>query len=545
MSPLDPRSAPDPRELRYLEVIQETPDPILVFSGSPGDGDARLDPLHLNPPGHSLLEEFKEGPAKGGLGPGRLPPSLANPLRRLHAAILDSNGSGVPREERIEVRNSSGTLRRLRLRGRRVGAFVIFRIVDETETLEAEREMRRRTELLEAAAHAAAILLSGPWRDGFDTVARVLGEAAGVSRVYHFVRVPDPPESRVVRQTHEWCAPGIRPEIDNPALQHLDLDQMGAGPILPFLERGVPWTTQVEAVEDPALRGLLESQDIRAVACFPYRVDGQWRGYIGMDDCLEARRWTEGEVEALQTAAILLGAAMEREAEQAHLREGQRLDSVGRLAGGMAHDFNNLLTVVRANLELVLLEEEGLDPEVEEGIQAALDATGRGARLIQQLLAFARRQMVQPVPVEMNGLVEGFSGLLHRLLRDRIEVTVTPSRNPLVVHIDPGQLEQVLMNLALNARDAMPSGGTLALTTRNEEGWAILEVHDNGEGIPSAIMGNLFEPFFTTKPPGQGVGLGLSTVYGIVKQAGGEIRVESEMGRGSRFEVRLPLSTRS
>lgn len=240
-----------------------------------------------------------------------------------------------------------------------------------------------------------------------------------------------------------------------------------------------------------------------------------------------------------------------RLAEQ--VRQSQKMEAVGQLAGGVAHDFNNLLTVINGYSEMLLASVSNTDPRHEE-LEAIRDAGERAAALTAQLLAFSRKAIVEPKVVDLNAVVESSSRLLRRLIGEDIRLNIVLGAIPRV-KIDPGHLEQVLMNLAVNARDAMPTGGRLTITTdtvqlsRSQLGddtemipgrFARISVSDSGVGMTDDIRARVFEPFFTTKGPGKGTGLGLATVYGIAKQAGGTIVVESEPGRGSTFRVLLP-----
>ncbi len=244
----------------------------------------------------------------------------------------------------------------------------------------------------------------------------------------------------------------------------------------------------------------------------------------------------------------------ERKMLEERLTQAQKMEAVGRLAGGVAHDFNNLLTVINGFSEAMLLDTGPDDPR-RDALVSVIDAGRRAADLTQQLLAFSRKAIVKPELVDLNERVESIGRMLRRLIgEDVILVTrLTPSLSR--VMIDPSQLEQVLMNLAVNARDAMPRGGTLTIETRDVTlgadddetrgdlapgPYARLSVSDTGLGMSGDVRERVFEPFFTTKDFGKGTGLGLATVFGVVKQAGGHIRVESEVGRGSAFVVLLP-----
>ncbi len=228
----------------------------------------------------------------------------------------------------------------------------------------------------------------------------------------------------------------------------------------------------------------------------------------------------------------------ERKRLETELLNAQKLESLGRLAGGVAHDFNNLLTGISGYASL-LLERVNGDAELARDLGEIKRASDRAAELTKQLLAFGRRQMFKPRPLDLNAVIDDVAGLLQRLLGDQIELDVRPEHGLGVVHADPGQVEQVIVNLVVNARDALPDGGRVTIRTRNaDDGWIELLVADDGVGMDESTRSQIFEPFFTTRD--QGVGLGLASVYGIVHQSGGEVSVESEPGAGATFTVRLP-----
>jgi two-component system cell cycle sensor histidine kinase/response regulator CckA len=246
--------------------------------------------------------------------------------------------------------------------------------------------------------------------------------------------------------------------------------------------------------------------------------------------------------------------ALRRSEEQ--LRQSQKMEAVGRLAGGVAHDFNNLLTAIFGYAELLLDQFEPGDQRRAD-LEEIRRSAERAATLTRQLLAFSRKQMLQARVVDLNEIVGNLEKLLERLMGDRIEFVFRPAPNLWKVRADPAQIEQVLVNLCANARDAMPDRGRLEIATFNDElgadtavntaglapgAYAVLRVSDAGHGIPQDIQQHVFEPFFTTKERGKGTGLGLSIAYGIVKQSGGGIQVESEEGVGSRFSVYLPVA---
>jgi two-component system, cell cycle sensor histidine kinase and response regulator CckA len=241
-------------------------------------------------------------------------------------------------------------------------------------------------------------------------------------------------------------------------------------------------------------------------------------------------------------------AELERQGEL--LRHGQRLEAVGRLAGGIAHDFNNLLTVVMANVSLLHAERD-MDDRAKTAVEEVHAAANRAAELVKQLLAFSRRQKLAPRVFDVNGVVSDVERLARRLIGENIDVEVQLGDSPLLVMADASQLEQVLMNLMANARDAMPVGGRLTVITAAVQvvdetitlppgPYVRLTVRDTGVGMDEATRRQAFDPFFTTKQLGQGTGLGLATVYGIVEQTGGRVFLDSRPGQGSRFDIYLP-----
>jgi two-component system cell cycle sensor histidine kinase/response regulator CckA len=229
---------------------------------------------------------------------------------------------------------------------------------------------------------------------------------------------------------------------------------------------------------------------------------------------------------------------LERELVQA-----QKMESIGRLAGGIAHDFNNLLTAILGFSEM-LLEETSVNSSNRRDLEAIQKAASHGASLTRQLLAFSRRQVMELTVIDLAELVRGLEPILRRLLGEDVETTIACDADVRKVKVDRGQLEQVVMNLSVNARDAMPEGGALAIEVKNVEiddtPHVRIAVRDTGVGMDPATRARIFEPFFTTKEIGKGTGLGLSTVYGIIKQSNGHIDVDSEPGQGTTFKVYLP-----
>jgi signal transduction histidine kinase/CheY-like chemotaxis protein len=258
-----------------------------------------------------------------------------------------------------------------------------------------------------------------------------------------------------------------------------------------------------------------------------------------------------------QTCALTLNSAradIERKAAQEQLRQAQKLEAVGQLAGGIAHDFNNLLTVINGYSSLVL-QKLKVDDLIRRDVEQILNAGERAATLVRQLLAFGRRQVLEPRQLNVNGLIASLHKILCPLIGESISLTTRLAPDIGLIKADPSQIEQVIMNLVINARDAFVHGGCITIETANREldstfvrenkgaqpgSYIMIEVRDSGMGMSEDSIKRIFEPFYTTKEQGKGTGLGLSTVYGIVKQSGGYIQVRSEIGIGSEFRVYLP-----
>jgi PAS domain S-box-containing protein len=275
--------------------------------------------------------------------------------------------------------------------------------------------------------------------------------------------------------------------------------------------------------------------------------DGSWRIFDGvMTNLLD--------VPGVEGIVVNLRDVTEQAALEGELRQAQKMESVGQLAGGVAHDFNNLLTVITGRIDF-LLSAANMDQEQQADLAEIKKAAERAAELTRQLLAFSRKQLLQPRVLDLNHTLDEFEPMLRRLIGEDIRIKIIRGADLGPVSADPGQLQQILMNLALNARDAMPAGGAITFRTSNEiagngsgspmmqggQGeYVMLEVADTGLGMDSATQSRIFEPFFTTKGQGKGTGLGLSTVYGIVKQSGGGISVASTPHAGTVFRVYFP-----
>ena len=293
-----------------------------------------------------------------------------------------------------------------------------------------------------------------------------------------------------------------------------------------------------EVSEQP---GNLRSEEVRV-----RHMDGSWRTMNLTAKNLRDVRGIEGIV--VNSRDITHQKALETE-----LRQSQRMETVGQLAGGVAHDFNNLLTAINGRTEF-LAESKNLDASQREDVEEIRLAAGRAASLTRQLLAFSRKQVLMPRVVDLNGVIRNMEPMLRRLIGEDILVQIVEQEGLGHITADSGQLEQILLNLCLNSRDAMPDGGVLRVETANmsstdpvlpitgidAQRLVMLRVSDTGEGMDDHTRDHIFEPFFTTKPEGKGTGLGLSTVYGIVQQSGAAITVDTALGHGTSFRIYFP-----
>lgn len=318
----------------------------------------------------------------------------------------------------------------------------------------------------------------------------------------------------------------------------LILEQLGN---VVVLERPVHGDTLVSAVAS-AFRGRKRQYEARRRLEDLKQAEEDLRALNGS---LESRILER--TEALSDANNqLMQEVAERERVQAALVQSQKMEAVGQLTGGIAHDFNNLLTVIYGNLELI--QGRSTDERTQRLSEYARQAADRAAKLTQQLLAFSRTQSLTLKPVDVNGLVDGMKDLLARTIGSQIRIETRLGDPRAWAMADANQLELAILNLAINARDAMPDGGALTIATdvrRSDDGdgqSVVISVTDTGQGIPEALLEKVFDPFFTTKAVGKGTGLGLSQVYGIARQSGGTARIHSVEGEGSTVEIWLPVT---
>jgi len=330
-----------------------------------------------------------------------------------------------------------------------------------------------------------------------------------------------------------------------------------------FLNDGLARAANVPDGQKPAYPGdmvVAEDQTALAAAVRRYAVGPQMTGDIAVrlkNRPEEPVAFSLAGVRGLGDAAVIL--ALKDDNEEGRLKrqvaQATKMQAVGQLAGGVAHDFNNILTAIIGHCDLMLMRHTPGDSDYDD-IQQVKSNSNRAASLTRQLLAFSRQQTLRPQVIQLPDIVADVSNLLNRLIGEKVKLEVVHGRNLGAVRADPGQIEQVIVNLAVNARDAMPDGGKLSIQTFGVSTAQVREMRstvlppadysgiritDTGTGIPPDLLSKIFEPFFTTKEVGKGTGLGLSTVYGIVKQSGGYIFAESEAGHGTTFSIYLPV----
>jgi len=439
--------------------------------------------------------------------------------------------------------------------GEFAGTLAVF--TDITERVEAEREIRRRNRgltLLNQIIAASASDLDPETM--LETACRELARTFDVPQAAAALINEEKTEAVVVA---EYVAEGhtpargeIIPVKDNASYQYL-------------LSNKAPLVVQ-DAQSDPRLEPIHDLMCRRgtvSLLILPLMVKGEVIGSLGLD-AVELGHFSAEDVSLAWSAADQVAGALararlneQRERLEEQYRQAQKMEAVGRLTAGIAHDFNNLLTAINGFAELTRHELLPDDP-LHEMVEKILHSGRRAADLVRQLLAFSRKQIIEPQVLDLNAVVADMEKMLRRIIGEDIELRTSPAPDLWPVKVDPTQIGQVVANLAVNARDAMPDGGQLIIETANvvldTEGvadhletqpgeYVMLSVSDTGVGMSDEVKDHLFEPFFTTKEPGKGTGLGLATVYGVIKQSGGDIRVHSQEDEGTTFRIYLPRVT--
>jgi signal transduction histidine kinase/CheY-like chemotaxis protein len=542
----------------------------VAWSGSVGPGDGQGD---VSPPGAGVA--------------GRAT-SLGHPVRSADALNDPLLEFSEPQRQRLELTGDRALLGvPLRVKGEITGSLMIAdqlgRVFTETDiamlemfadqaalALENARlygeaeERRREAEVLDDVAQSLSSALD------LDTALQRIGESARELCRADVVRVALREDDQEAMRFRYW------PEARYEGWRDLRVvPGVGAGGIV--FETGHPFRTE-DYPHDPGAPSIFHevarAESARAAMVVPIRIEGRVEGLLYVDQ-RSMRVFTDHDEAVLKRlsdhAAIAIANARAFEGEkraraeteaaaralhdrEAQLRQAQKMEAIGRLAGGVAHDFNNLLTVISGRSTL-LSERLPTDSPYRRDVDLIHKTADRAAGLTRQLLAFSRRQMLHRSVLDLNAVVTDTEVMLRRLIGEDVELVTVLDPGLARVKADRGQIEQVLINLAVNARDAMPKGGRLTLSTANVElgetftrknpgshvgTFVQMSVQDNGQGMDAAVQAQIFEPFFTTKEPGKGTGLGLSTVYGIVKQHEGYIAVASELWRGTVFDMYLP-----
>ncbi len=396
-------------------------------------------------------------------------------------------------------------------------------------------QMHSRDAILEAVSFAAEqFMVASSLDEVIDDVLARLGGAARASRVALIARLETDGVGRMGIRA-EWTAPGVprlKPSVEPGGFRYFPrwAEALAHGELI-----------EGRVADFPAdERGYLEADNVQSLLLAPIVVFGMWWGHVGFDDARPDRLWSEPEIEAVRAAAGIIAAAIDRDRAQERLVAVQRMEAVGSLAGGLAHDFGNVLTAVIGNAELIKLRD--LPDDAREDAEAILEAAGQGSQLIRDLMSFSRGRVGEVRPVDLNALVRRMRRLLERIATSRVETEVRLARSVPWVLADAAQLEQILVNLVVNARDAMPDGGELTLSTgrREHERFGFLRVRDSGIGMDEATKARIFEPLFTTKPEGRGTGFGLATASSVVAQLGGRIDVDTAPGAGTTFTILVP-----
>ena len=417
----------------------------------------------------------------------------------------------------------------------------------------------RRDNILSAVGYATSeFLRSVDWKVALDSVLERLGRAASANRAYFFENRNSENGRVSTSQLAEWTAPGVEPQIHNPDLQNVIYVEAGMERWAELMRDRQPVHGLVHEFPESE-REILESQDIRSLFVMPVFSGANWVGFLGFDDCENQRNWSRPEFDALFTSAEALGAAIERQRLEQELRFAQKMEAVGGLASGIAHDFNNVLQAIVGLAEWAKLEIENGELPVAR-LNEIIDTGTRAGSLTQQLLVFCHKQEANPEIVSMRPVVDVVVSMLKPALRGAIELSVEIKDPEPKVYADSGLLSQVLLNLCLNACDAMPEAGKLLLSGDSVElndtdvamhneaqagTYMRFAVADTGHGMEASVREKVFEPFFTTKKIGAGTGLGLSVARTIVTNFGGFIAVDSAINVGTCFSVFIPLASDS
>ncbi len=521
----------------FRALFDTAPDAMIVV-----DRDGRI--VLANPQAERLFG-YDAGELVGHLVEVLLPEALRGAHARHRDRYMDSPrvrpmGAGY---ELIGIRRSGEQFPvEIGLSPIRSGDSMLFAasIRDISETRRVRQALTRARHDTFAAQIGRLALEAPTYETAVESTPALIASALEIGTVV--VLFADPRRARLVVRSETGLPPSLREALPTALPQDVLFAE------LPRETTGGATLKSLDAARFPLLRRALAHAAFRDAAIVPlfdrYEPMGAIVALSKKEDTFE-----RDALHFLQSVANILAAAIQRSRSEEQLAHSQRLDAIGQLTGGIAHDFNNLLTVVSGNLQL--LEAELADhPGHRDILDSALRAVDRGAALTRKLLAFARRQRLMPREIAPAQLLSDLRQMLQRTLGERVAITVECADDLPPVFADPGELDAALINLALNARDAMPRGGHLRISAERSEHagdgeldpgtYVVFRVADTGTGMTPEVLARALEPFFTTKESGKGNGLGLSMVYGFVKQSGGRVSIESAVGAGTRVDLYLP-----
>lgn len=445
--------------------------------------------------------------------------------------------------------------------GKIVGSLGILQDITDRKTVEYELQFRLQLERIVSSISTMFINIDITDIDsGIDKALQMIGQFASVDRGYVFQFSED---GTLMRNTHLW--------YESESLSQQNFPQVIK------TEKYLWWMSQLrqnDHIYIPHIADMpesacfeketFESQGIRSLIVVPIIYGEKLMGFFGLDTFTEEIIWNQEDIALLRTIGDIFANALkhaqeetDRQKIQNQLLQSQKMEAIGTLSGGIAHDFNNLLTVIQGHTQLIMLDMNESSPHYRE-LKQIINATTRAANLTRQLLLFSRKQSMEFAPVNINKTITNLLKMIKRLIGENISITTKLEDDIWSIEADEGNIEQVIMNIAVNARDAMPQGGRLIIQTENCEfteteskltpdgragRFVRISIEDTGTGIPPEILKNIFEPFFSTKETGKGTGLGLSVVYGIVKKHNGQITVSSEVGKGTIFKIYIPATT--
>ncbi len=434
------------------------------------------------------------------------------------------------------------------------------RLGNITEVKQAEETLKRRvkSETLIATISTRFISLRPENIDaGIQDALEVIGTYINADHCYLYQVFND---CQIMSQTHEWCAPGIPSQKENRQNLPITKDSWWLSKLRQFETVHVPNVDELPR-EVSQEKECLQAKSVRSLIGIPVSNAGEFAGFLGFDSMKPLKHWADEDIVFFKTSASIISNTLDRkqvEEERAGLErkllQSQRIESLGRLTGGIAHDFNNILSPIICYTDMCLDEISPENP-LHEYLTQVQHSAQKAKDLVRQLLACGRNQILEVKGINLAEQVESFEKMIRRTIREDIEIKVNNQLNLGTVKADPTQIEQILLNLTVNAQDAMPNGGKLIISTMNitldeatvrtmedikPGSYVKLVVSDTGMGMSTEILSHIFEPFFTTKKLGKGTGLGLATVHGIIKQHGGTITVCSEKNLGTIFKIYLP-----